>query len=184
MNLILVRHGETEEGKLLILLGGNSQGTLSEKGKQQAREMALTLRNTHLDAVYSSDLARALDTAKEIIKYHEGTPFNIVSALRERDVGNLAGKSFKTADELYALGLSPDLTTGETLEHFQNRLKAFLRSVYKEYKDKVVLFVCHIGVIKAYQNIMGRAPPSEINKQNGVSTGASLILDIKFSDVE
>lgn len=182
MNLTLARHGETEEGKKLILLGGSRQGTLSEKGIQQARDIALELKDRKFDAIYSSDLARALDTAKEIMKYHEGTPFYVVSDLRERDVGDLAGKSFKTSDELYAVGLSPDLGTGETLEQFQNRLTSFLKSVYRRYKDKDILFVCHIGVIKAYQNIMEHAQPSEINKRKLLATGTSLTLNVKLSE--
>ncbi len=66
MKLILVRHGETEENKNLILIGGECQGTLSEKGKQQAKEMALKLKDVRIDVICSSDLARVVDTASEI----------------------------------------------------------------------------------------------------------------------
>ncbi|MDE1825649.1 MAG: histidine phosphatase family protein [Candidatus Micrarchaeota archaeon] len=179
MKLTLVRHGETEEGKRIVLLGGSRQGTLSEKGIKQAKDIALKLKNRKFEAIYSSDLARALDTAKEIMKYHNGTTFYALSDLRERDVGDLAGKSFKTPDELYAVGLRSDLRTGETLGQFQNRLRLFLKPVYDRYRHESVLFVCHGGVIKAYQNILEHAQPSQMHKRRLLTTGTSLTLNLQ-----
>ena len=67
MKLILTRHGETVDNIKGILQGQNP-GKLSENGIQQAKQLALRLKNENIDAIYSSDLARAADTAKEIYK--------------------------------------------------------------------------------------------------------------------
>ena len=62
MKLIIVRHGETIENQAKILQG-HLPGTLSNKGIEQAKTIALNLKQEKIAAIYSSDLARAADTA-------------------------------------------------------------------------------------------------------------------------
>ena len=62
IELILSRHGETEENKLHIMQG-QLPGHLSELGKQQAKALAETLDKEELDVIVCSDLARSYDTA-------------------------------------------------------------------------------------------------------------------------
>ena len=57
IELILSRHGETEENKLHIMQG-QLPGHLSELGKQQAKALAETLDKEELDVIVCSDLAR------------------------------------------------------------------------------------------------------------------------------
>jgi len=82
MRIILTRHGQTEEN-LQGILQGHLQGKLSQLGKEQARKLALRLKDEKIDYIYSSDLARAADTAKEIAKYHPDTPIKFVKDMRE-----------------------------------------------------------------------------------------------------
>jgi broad specificity phosphatase PhoE len=91
MKLILTRHGETEENKLGIMQG-HMPGKLSGLGIEQAKRLALRLKEERIDFIYSSDLARASDTAKAIAKYHPNTPIEFVEELRERDLGEFQGK--------------------------------------------------------------------------------------------
>ncbi|HLC75368.1 MAG TPA: histidine phosphatase family protein [Candidatus Nanoarchaeia archaeon] len=93
MKLILIRHGETIENQQKILQG-QIQGTLSALGKEQARAVAQTLAKEKIDAIYSSDLARAADTAKEIGRVMD---IDVVfkTELRERNLGEFQGKSKK-----------------------------------------------------------------------------------------
>ncbi|GBE19836.1 glucosyl-3-phosphoglycerate phosphatase [archaeon BMS3Abin17] len=70
MKLILVRHGETEENKRREIMG-QKQGTLSSLGIEQAKKVAQRLKDEKIDYIFSSDLARASDTAKEIHKFHQ-----------------------------------------------------------------------------------------------------------------
>ena len=65
MILTLVRHGETIENKEKIIMG-QLDGTLSELGIQQAKKLAERLKDERFDYIFSSDLARAANTAKEI----------------------------------------------------------------------------------------------------------------------
>ena len=63
-----------------------------ELGKEQARRLALRLKVEKIDYIYSSDLERAANTAREISQYHPHTPITFVKDLREGDWGKIAGK--------------------------------------------------------------------------------------------
>lgn len=65
IELILSRHGETEENKLHIMQG-QLPGHLSELGKQQAEALAEMLDKEELDVIVCSDLARSYDTAMAV----------------------------------------------------------------------------------------------------------------------
>lgn len=92
MRIFLLRHGETDWN-----LQGRCQGStdidLNERGKQQAREIAAYLGSERIDALYSSDLRRALQTA-EIIKQSHGLVVRVDSDFRELDHGAFEGLTF------------------------------------------------------------------------------------------
>ena len=87
--LLLARHGETEwnrEGRWQ----GWADPPLNETGREQARALREQLRETPFDAVYSSDLRRAHETA-EIVAAPHGVPVIADEGLREIDVGSWSG---------------------------------------------------------------------------------------------
>ena len=57
--IIIVRHGETNENKLGICQG-HTEGSLSEEGKKQNRLLAENLRDFSIHKIYSSPLTRAI----------------------------------------------------------------------------------------------------------------------------
>ncbi|MGA1869676.1 MAG: histidine phosphatase family protein [bacterium] len=147
MRLILTRHGETIENRDGILQG-HLPGKLSKTGIQQAKKLAFKLKDEKIDSIYSSDLARAVDTTKEIAKYHPNIPINFVVELRELDLGGLTGKSINDIDYT---ALPKDI---ETRESMRKRLKEFLFRIYSENSDKSVLFVGHNGTNLALISII------------------------------
>src|ERR1700756_3234913 len=104
MNLILIRHGETEWNRV-----GRCQGfadiDLNDNGRRQIEELAKSLRNESISAVYSSDLKRAGDTAKAIAEYHK-LSVEFDPDLREMNQGDLEGLTFVEIRERYAQLLS------------------------------------------------------------------------------
>ena len=90
MKLILVRHGETIEN-VKGIMQGHIHGKLSDLGKKQAKKLALRFKEEKINAIYSSDLARASDTTKEIAKFHKKAKIILVKELRERNLGDWAG---------------------------------------------------------------------------------------------
>ena len=83
--LYLVRHGETVDNANRIMQG-QTQGELTEKGREQAREVAARMAGVHIDAFVSSDLKRAYDTCRIIAAPHGGDVLT-TPLLRERDWG-------------------------------------------------------------------------------------------------
>jgi broad specificity phosphatase PhoE len=93
MELILVRHGETlwnREGRVQ----GTSDIELSDAGRDQARRLALALKDRPLEAIYASPLKRALETASLINEYH-GLAIETDRGLMEMDQGDFEGQTFK-----------------------------------------------------------------------------------------
>lgn len=99
MQIVLIRHGATDWN-----LEGRCQGAtdrpLSEVGLRQAEEIAATLSNEPVRAVYSSDLTRARQTAFSISQPH-GLEVNIEAKIRELDHGELEGLTFAEIKENY-----------------------------------------------------------------------------------
>ena len=149
MNLILVRHGETEWNRT-----GRCQGVadidLNHNGKKQIRELAKSLKGENISAVYSSDLIRAVETAREIASHHKLDVF-IEKDLREMDQGELEGLKFSEIRERYDHVLkewreSPEtlkLPNGESLSELQERALRVFDKILKRHSGETVVTVSH-----------------------------------------
>ena len=123
------------------------------------------------DIIYSSDLTRALDTAKEFAKFHAKAPLKFVKDLRELDWGELEGKN-KTLRDWDNL---PDSV--ESNENLFNRAKIFLESIKKEFSEKNVLIVGHKGIDAALiLNLLGK----NSSEFGNIEKLTEAILDNKF----
>ncbi|HIH41823.1 TPA: histidine phosphatase family protein [Candidatus Woesearchaeota archaeon] len=142
MKVILVRHGETEENSAGIFQG-HIHGKLTEQGIDQARKAALRLKNEKIDAIFSSDLARAADTAKEIRHYHRDVPLILTESLREFSMGILTGKKKSEIGPIDWKNKRPEGVESE--EQAKKRLRGFIDETYKKYPKSTVVFVSHGG---------------------------------------
>jgi hypothetical protein len=79
----IVRHAETEENKQKIIQG-QLDTILNSEGERQADLVAKALKDIPFDVAYSSDLKRAMDTAKRILVHHSGVEIQSHIAIRER----------------------------------------------------------------------------------------------------
>jgi len=93
--LYLIRHGATANNlaRPPILQGGNVDSPLSDQGRGQAQAAADLLSGTKIEAVYSSSMKRARETA-EIIAAPHGLAVEPFDELREADVGGWEGRSW------------------------------------------------------------------------------------------
>lgn len=73
MEIWVTRHGLTEENRAGVVQG-TLPGKLTEHGKEQARLFGQRLALTTFDAIFSSDLARAADSARIIVEYLNNKP--------------------------------------------------------------------------------------------------------------
>ncbi len=145
MKLIITRHGETEENKEGIMQG-HLPGKLSVTGINQAKKVALRLKDEKIDFIYSSDLARASDTATEIAKHHPNITIKFVEDLRERFLGEWQGKNKKQITE-HIVGVFPPSV--ENSEKLFIRARNFLHKIISKHHKDTVLFVGHNAINKA-----------------------------------
>jgi broad specificity phosphatase PhoE len=153
--IYLVRHGETTFNKLSIL-SGHLDPPLTEKGKEQARQSGLKLKDIHFDAAYSSDLERAIKTGAII--YGKPVPkANRLASLRERNFGSLEGKPdmyYKEGNERqktvsheksWIYKHVPDMENDHELSL---RFIPALESIARKNPGKTILVVAHGGAIR------------------------------------
>jgi len=162
MKLIITRHGETEENKAGIIQG-HLPGHLSETGIEQAKKVALRLKDEKIDFIYSSDLDRAANTAKEIAKFHPDVPIEFVKDLREKFLGEWQGKTKKELgfdNTKSVAAIFPK--DGETSEELFNRASNFLHKILSQHHKDTVLFVGHNGINKALIAVITGKSPEDI----------------------
>ncbi|MCL2451317.1 histidine phosphatase family protein [Candidatus Saccharibacteria bacterium] len=101
MKLFFIRHGESEYGARKTTVGWDNPA-LSQLGEEQSREAAKNLRDKNIDAIFSSDLKRAHQTAliirQEIVRNREGVPLMIDWRLREKYYGSKENRPYGELD--------------------------------------------------------------------------------------
>ena len=156
MRLILARHGETETNRERLALG-REDVPLNENGRRQAAAVAASLSGMSVDAVYSSPLRRALETAEAIAAVH-GLPVEVDEALTEMDVGEMEGLTAAEMRGRYgdflrrwfsdgAGGLA--MPGGESLQQVQDRAWAAVNSLRATHPEGSVVAVSHNFTIHA-----------------------------------
>lgn len=166
MRIIFVRHGQTTYNKKSILQG-QRQVRLSKLGERQAKETARRLKRLRPDYIYSSDLRRAVQTTKEIVKFHSGVPISFDSRLRERYLGSWQGKSMKSVgwyenqSKLWSTDYRPG--GGESLGEVRKRQASFLKDLLKT-KHKLVIIIGHGDSGRLFKGvILGKNVKQSIN---------------------
>lgn len=147
MRLILTRHGETVEN-VGGVLQGQLPGTLTEKGFEQAKALALRLKSEKIDCIYSSDLKRSVETAKEVKLFHPGAKLVLVKGLREFDFGPFTGAKLENMD------WDKRPKEVESRESMRARVRLVLEQAFLEYPTGCVLFVGHAGTNKAVVSVL------------------------------
>lgn len=149
MNLFLIRHGETSHNKERRILG-IADLPLTHHGRQQAKAAAKTLVAEAPFALYSSPLARAMETASAIGDLAGVAPIPI-DGFSEADVGLLEGLSGIEMRERYPEFMqhwqedpgTAQMPEGETLQQVQLRAWKGLLSVYDQHSADTVVLVGH-----------------------------------------
>ncbi|MBC7326537.1 histidine phosphatase family protein [bacterium] len=168
--IYLVRHGMTEWND-----GGKMQGRtdvpLNQKGITQAKLLAKRLANIPLNAVYSSPLIRAKNTA-EIISLTHNLEVVETTSLMEADFGKWEGLTLEEIREKWGNALElwyegkaypPE---GEGILEMQSRVVEFIENIPTRHKGEEVLLVAHGGPIRAFVcHILGTIKPFRRIKQ-------------------
>jgi broad specificity phosphatase PhoE len=143
--IILARHGETE-WNVQQVFRGRIDIELNETGLRQAELLAQYLSGVNIDAVYSSPLKRALNTAEVIAGYHK-LEVKIAPGLIDFDFGKWQGLPHQEVKrrykKLYAQWLeNPHLVQmpdGESLDEVRERALRVVDEVVAKHKGTIVL---------------------------------------------
>ena len=189
---LLVRHGETEWTRT-GRIQGQTDIPLTPLGVRQAERLRHRLRGEVFDAVYASDLGRAMETARIVAP---GLHIEQRVELRECSFGEINGRDFAYVQQNYPAlarrwlahwsGLS--FPGGESVAGVLNRTSACFRELRRRHRLGTVLVVAHGGPLRAGICILmgwGRrrwwdlklAPASLSIIDNGCSPARLLLLD-------
>jgi probable phosphoglycerate mutase len=151
--ILLIRHGLTDD--VDRALSGTAAGVhLNAEGRRQAAALAERLRGVRLDAVVTSPLERARETASALA---EGRSVHVsaVEALQEYDVGAWTGRALASLapDEQWRRFNEVRSVTaasgGELMLAVQARAVAALLAVQQEHPEGTIAVVSHGDVIRA-----------------------------------
>ncbi len=151
--ILLARHGESDWNRA-GRWQGHADRPLTDLGREQARVLAERLASTELDAVYSSDLERARETAAIVAQPHR-LPVRELAALREVDVGSWSGLTRAEAEQRFPdgyrrwLGGREGWKDGETYEQLGERVVGAVLTIAAHRLGERVLIVAHGGSIRA-----------------------------------
>jgi ribonuclease H / adenosylcobalamin/alpha-ribazole phosphatase len=168
---LLLRHGQTAMSARKRY-AGRSDVPLTDLGVQQAVAAAKRLASAGLDAIVTSPLLRAVQTAEEVAAT-TGVPAVTDAGFRETDFGAWEGLTFaevreRWPDELNRWLADPGAAPpgGESLAEVSQRVTAALQRVLSAGERQTVLVVSHVTPIKTLVAAALLAPPAALYRMH------------------
>ncbi len=164
--LILIRHGESRATVDGVVGGHDACKGLTERGRQQARALRDRLVATgevRADALYTSVLPRAIETAEIVPPALHGLPVERDCGLCELHPGECDGLVWREYQARYGfdMGAEPERPMspgGESLRSFQARVDACVERLLRDHAGETTVVVCHGGVVGAVMlSMLGHA---------------------------
>ncbi|MCS6787132.1 MAG: histidine phosphatase family protein [Thiobacillaceae bacterium] len=161
--ICIIRHGETD-WNVQRRIQGQLDIPLNATGRAQALAMAYNAAHHRFALIYSSDLSRAMDTARAVAE-REGLEVRPLPLIRERHYGIFQGLTaaeaavkYPQAHALYqARDLDYDFETGESLRAFAARVVEGIEWMVRHHAGQTLCAVCHAGVLDVlYRRATGR----------------------------
>lgn len=181
--IYVIRHGQSNFNATLDLDTLNKEDEfgahLTPLGREQARNLGQELKHIHFAAIFSSDLARAKETA-EILALERKIAIETTNAIRERDVVRFAVKlGFKNVAEIETW-LKTELkeldekgkmnykqsSEVETPNEGAIRLLTFIREVAVAYAGQTIAVVCHSNIMRCLLTNLGYSKFDELPRKS------------------
>lgn len=173
--LYIFRHGQSEDNAEMLFSGWRN-AKLTEKGIQQALDLAEILRDKKIDYLISSDQIRAIDTLKYAVSLNEAAKnleIHTDERIRERSYGDLQGTSklelFLHDEKLcneYRRSYTKRAINGESLEEVVLRVKDFIEELIPMMREKNlnVAVSCHGNSIRGFRKYFENLTPEDVTK--------------------
>ena len=183
--IYFVRHGQSE-ANLTACFAGHIDIALTDLGRKQAACTAKFLADKPLTAVYTSDLARAMDTGRAIAEKH-GLDIRTRAALREIDGGDWEGRPFEylqQTDPMFTkfikhIGVAA-CPNGESVADMLVRVRDAVGEIVKNHPDEAVCVVCHGTPIRAMTAQLTGVPVEEMHTVPWASNASVTVAE--FAD--
>lgn len=156
MEIVFVRHGQTDLNKTGKIQGSFFDHDLDKEGRAYAEKAAVNFDPSPFDIVFSSPLKRALTTAQIFTKGQK--QINLDDRLLEINFGEWDGLYLSDLGKKYPDAIDPwgkatadyikYAPSGESFAELNQRCGDFLDDVTSKYPDKKLLVVCHGTLIR------------------------------------
>lgn len=133
-------HGTTTDNEENKSSGWNDV-KLSDLGIQQSKDLAKLTADKKFDAVFTSDLSRAEESAK--LCWGDLYPTFADKRLRECNYGDLNGKDSEIVEQMQEKSITKPMPNGESYEDVKNRISEFLDYIKQNYDGKHIAIVAH-----------------------------------------
>ncbi len=187
MQIYFVRHGESEANILHEVSNRGFRHPLTEKGREQARALAVSLRDVPVIKIYSSPLMRAVQVA-EILAETFKVPYETTDALREYDCGLIEGQADETSwamwsqlrhDWLVDRKWDSRIEGGESFYDVQNRFVPFVEGLLNADTNGVIVLVAHGGLFTCMLPLMLKNVSFEFARSVGVTYTGAVIAETR-----
>lgn len=174
VELYLIRHAEAM-GNVKEFFQGSLDVEISSKGLKQLEELKSRFKDVSLDAIYSSPLKRAMQTAQAINEYH-GLNIGIVDNIKEINGGDFEGKTWKDIPKEYPQQyecwvknqIDFKAPNGETMQDVYDRMVSAMNGIVTDSlnlnRNISIAVVSHGCAIKNYQCYLNHADISYMSK--------------------
>ena len=168
MKIYLLRHAEVNNPQNIDYYRTDLE--LSERGKQQAKDLVEILKKYRFDVIFSSPLIRTRQTLNPFLKTLKNPEVVYDDLIIERHAGEFNGKYPKNCFFNYCKENKLDRVTfrpegGESLVDVSERAKKFIEKIKRDYDDKTVLVVSHGNVLRCLEGIIKKLDPMDFYKK-------------------
>ena len=146
--IFLFRHAQTTDN-LEGIFSGRRDPDLTPDGIEEAQKIRNELKNEKATKAYTSSLIRSKHTLEIVLEPHQGVKIIADPRIRERDYGDLTGKSKKKTAELYPKeyplwhrSYDTPPPGGESLKQVEERVLEFLKELIQNVWQNDVIFIC------------------------------------------
>lgn len=151
--VLLIRHGETDSNQTGIWQCQNDI-PLNERGMSQAEDLGRNFEYREVSGIFSSDMKRAIETAR-ILESITGIRYlGSSSGLRERDCGEISGLDYFGIERKFGIKLTSILSReldnipgAEKFEAFISRVQQAINDIFRTASGMDVCVVTHGGVM-------------------------------------
>ncbi len=183
VKLLIIRHGFSVTNKARVFTGQNDVD-LAPEGYEQAEAVCKYIAETYkVDAIWSSDLKRAVDTIMPLAK-RLGLEIHKDKGIRELDVGDWQGRAVEdvrneNSEQLEAYRTDPanhGCPGGENYTDMCKRALPVFERIAKENDGKTVAVATHGGVIRIMTCVFRGLPLDEVKNIPHCPNASTMIV--------